>query len=237
MRRQDRQRLGGRLEQERQQVVERRVLLARSRHPPLVAVAERRLVAVVAVGDRDGPGARGIGQRRDPVAERPVGLDDPEAVADAVVVANVGDGLPGGERRQHRGARPGRIVVEGDDRARVDAGRAQQPVAVLARRPRASARGAAPRRPARTSRASTGRRTRAASARRPCRARGTSARRRRPRIGGPCGASRRSATRQASGPPADSARRARRRARPRAGRGGRRSPGDGRAGGRVHPAR
>ena len=112
MGRQDRQRLGGRLEEERQQVVERGVLLARSRHPALVAVAERRLVAVVAVGDRHGPGAGGVGQRRDPVGERPVGLDDPEAVPDAVVVADVGDGLAGGERRQDRGARPGRVVVE-----------------------------------------------------------------------------------------------------------------------------
>ena len=65
------------------------------------------------------------------------------------------------------------------------------------------------------------------------RARGRSARRRRSTDAGPCAASRPSARRRASGPRAGSGRRARRPGRPRAGRGGRRWPGGGRAAARA----
>ena len=96
VRRQDGQRLGGGLEEQHQQVVERRVLLAGPAHPALVAVAQRRLVAMVAVGDRD---RRGGGDRDSSATARrprPVGLDDPQPVADAVVVDDVD---VGGARR------------------------------------------------------------------------------------------------------------------------------------------
>ena len=87
--RQDRERLAGRVEEQRQDVVEGRVLLARPRHPPLVAIAQRRLVAVVAVGDRDRSARGGGQQRRDGLGGLAVGRDRPEPMADVVVVGQV----------------------------------------------------------------------------------------------------------------------------------------------------
>ena len=119
--RQDGQRLAGRLQEERQQVVERRVLLARARHPPLVAVAQRRLVAMVAVGDGDRPAAAAAmsaaaSVRR--VGPSPSAGDGPQAMADAVVVddVDVRRAAPRrsarrppvvAARRRRRGRRPG----------------------------------------------------------------------------------------------------------------------------------
>ena len=102
------------------------------------------------------------------------------------------------------------VVVQADDRARVDAGRPQQLVAILACGPTASARAAGRRTPVRRARASGGRRSRAGSARHRCPGPGRSARRGRSTDAGPCAASRRSAMRRASAPRAGSGRRARR---------------------------
>ena len=87
-----------RLEEQHQDVVERRVLLARAAHPPLVAVAQRRLVAVVAVGDRDRVRAAATReQRRDAAsAPSPSAGDRPQPMADAVVVDDVDGRRPGG---------------------------------------------------------------------------------------------------------------------------------------------
>ena len=179
--RQDGQRLVGRLEEQHQQIVERRVLLAGAAHPPLVAVAERGLVAVVPVGDRDrARRPRSRASVATGVAPRPVGGDRP-----------TGDGArrrrrrgrpPAAPRRARRARlrpRPLGSSNSADDRARVDAGRAQQAVAVL----RAAGQGPLVRQDAGAGperlEARAGRRSRAASARRPCRGRDRSARRRR----------------------------------------------------------
>ena len=196
MRRQDGERLAGGLEEQRQEVVERRVLLARARHPALVAIAQRRLVAVMAVGDGDRTGRRRGEQRRDGRRAVAVGRDRPTV---------------GGGRRRRRstsrsperrtvsasrigGAGAGRVVVQADDRARVHARRPEQLVAILPRPGQRPLVRAGRRRPARTARAAGGRRSRAASARPPSRGRDRSARRRRSTDAGPCGACRPSAT-------------------------------------------
>ena len=112
--------------------VERRVRLARAGHAPLVAVAQRRLVPVVAVGDVDGTGVADLGQARDGAVRAVVG-EHPQPMVDAVVVNHVGDGW----RRRHGGelgrGRARRVAVEHDDRRGVHPGRSQEPVAVLAR--------------------------------------------------------------------------------------------------------
>jgi hypothetical protein len=131
MRGQDRQRLIGGIDEQHQQVVERRVLLARSRHPPLVAVAQRRLVAMVAVGDRHRTAGHGLKERRDRSRRVAIGGDRPEPVVDPVVVGHLPVRGAGRERVQDRPADPVGIVVEPDDRARVDARRPQQLVAVF----------------------------------------------------------------------------------------------------------
>ena len=131
--RQHRELLPGRVHEQRQQVIEGRVLLARPGHPSLVAVAERGLVAVVAVGDDDRPGAGGRDQRLEVGRRVAIGRDHPESVANVVLVGDVGRRGAAGDRVQDRPAGRTRVVVQDDDRARVDARRPQQLVAVLAR--------------------------------------------------------------------------------------------------------
>ena len=58
---------------------------------------------------------------------------DPEPVPDVVAVVEVDRRPPRGDRREDRRARPGRILVEADNRRGIDPGRPQQPVPVLAR--------------------------------------------------------------------------------------------------------
>ena len=94
-----------------QDVVERRVLLARSAHPPLVAVAERGLVAVMAVGDRDRARLRPPGSAAPPAPSgSPSSAIDPQPVADAVVVGDLDGGARRADRRRalprRRRARP-----------------------------------------------------------------------------------------------------------------------------------
>ena len=221
MRRQHGERRLGRLEQQHQGIVERRVLLARARHPPLVAVAQRRLVAVVAIGDDQGAGARARAQAR----TRTIGLarvgDDPQPVLDTVVVDHVDRRRDLGRRIEHRGALAGAIVVQRHDRRRVHARRTEQPVAVLLRAGHRPLMRQDPG-PERFEAHDREEPALGPLARR-CRGRDTSARTGRPTTVGPCGASRRSATRPAFARPGDIVRRARHRPRSWAGPGGRRS--------------
>ena len=224
MRRQDRQRLALRLEEQRQQVVERRVLLARAGHPPLVAIAQRRLVAVMPVGDRH----RRRGRRRDQGCGEirrgtlAIGVHRPESMPDPVVVDDLD---VGGARRDRRQSRRDVAVVASSNRTttgtRVDAGRAKQLVAVLL---------GAGQRPLVGQHAALAERLQTESREEPAlgpfdrraRAPGRSARRHRSTGAGPCAASRRSASGPASEPSGDSDRPARRRARRRGGPAGRR---------------
>ena len=117
--REDGQRLGVGFEEQGQQVIERRVLLARTGHPALVAVAQRRLVAVMPVGDGHRSGGRRGDQGGREIGPRSfaVGRDGPQSMAHAVVVGDLevrgrrGHAAqpPGGCRQPDRrtGRRPG----------------------------------------------------------------------------------------------------------------------------------
>ena len=61
-----------------------------------------------------------------------VGGQRPQPMADAVVVGHLEVGRAGGREGQALPGRAGRVLEQRDDRARVDAGRAEQLVAVLA---------------------------------------------------------------------------------------------------------
>ena len=163
MGRQDGQRLAGRIEEQRQQVVEGGILLARTAHPALVAVAQGGLVAVVAVGDDDRPGRGHRDERGQLGGGVAICGNGPQAMANAVVVDDIG--RRGADRqRVEDGTTHGlRIVVQDDDRARVDAGRAQQLVAVLAGAASVRSWGRTPG-SVRRARAGDGRRSRAGSA-------------------------------------------------------------------------
>ena len=208
-----------RVEEQRQEVVERRVLLARA-----ASSAARRGSAA--------PSRSGGGRRRSSRARRAatassgatigrgvaVGRDRPQPMPDAVVVEDVEVGGAGAVSSSRIGRpTPAGSSYSADDRARVDAGRAQQLVAVLlgpGHRPLVRQHAGL-----RTEglEAEPGEEPALDRARRPCRARDRPARRHRSTGAGPCGACRPSARPRASGPPAGSDRPARRRA-PRAGR-------------------
>jgi hypothetical protein len=94
--------LAARLEEQRQQVVEGRVLLTRAAHPALVAIAERRLVAVVAVGDGDRTGTGEAGETRHGPVRVPVVRDRPQAMADGVVIDDLDVGATGRDVVQDR---------------------------------------------------------------------------------------------------------------------------------------
>ena len=166
MGRQDRQLLPGRIDEQRQQVVEGRILLARAAHPAFVAIAQRGLVAVVAVGDEDRAGRRGRDQRRDPAASSPSAATAHRRCRTPSSSTMSAVGAPRRDRVEDRPADGRRVVVQDDDRARVDARRAEQLVAILARgRQRPLVRAGRPT-SARTPRDATARRTRAGSGRR-----------------------------------------------------------------------
>ena len=89
-------------EQQHEHVVERRILLARAAHASLVAIAQRRLVPVMAVGDRHAARSRPRPSARPPRrrARRPRG----RPTAD------------GGRRRRRRRRRPARPRVRSAER-------------------------------------------------------------------------------------------------------------------------
>ncbi len=120
-----------RLEEQHHQVVERRILLARSAHPTLVAVAQGGLVAVVPVGDRDRRGRGGRDQPPDGRGLVVVARNDPQSVAHPVVVHEVGRRHGPGDLPEQPQGVAARVRVQPDDRAEVRPGRAQQLVAIL----------------------------------------------------------------------------------------------------------
>ena len=87
------------------------------------------------IGDRDGMRRRRGDEPLDGagtgLAGRPVALDDPGAMVDAVVVHEVDRRLTAGDRGEDRRRVAGRVGVEPDDRAEVRTGRPEQLVAVL----------------------------------------------------------------------------------------------------------
>ncbi len=128
MRGQDRERGRG-IEEQHEQEVERGVLL-RGALAPLVPIAGRRLVPVVAIGDEHGTG-RGRGDQGSGGRTLALVGHHPQPVSHVVVVRHVGhrgSHHRGGKRR--RGA-PGGALVEPDHRRRVDSGRPQQAIPVL----------------------------------------------------------------------------------------------------------
>lgn len=62
-----------------------------------------------------------------------LGLGDPDAMPDVVRVVNIDCGRTRGDRRENRSTRPRRVFVQADNRRRVDAGRPEQAISVLAR--------------------------------------------------------------------------------------------------------
>src|SRR5438552_4001443 len=88
---------------------------------------------MMAVGDRDGLRLGDRDQLADVVGISTVGLDDPQSVTDSIVVTDLDRGLRVREPRENRGGPAMVILVQPDDRARVHAGRPEEPIAVLAR--------------------------------------------------------------------------------------------------------
>jgi hypothetical protein len=133
VRRQDRERLGGRVEEQHQEVVERGIFLARPGHPALVPVAQGGFVAVVAVGDRDRARARQAGQRRRRAAPLGVVGQGPQPVSNAVVVPDLD------VRRRRRSGREQslggsrRVAVQPNDGTRVHTGGPEEAVAIFLR--------------------------------------------------------------------------------------------------------
>ena len=165
-------------------------------------------------GPRDAAASSGA----TPSAASPSAGDRPQPMARPIVVGQVDVRRVRAVIASRTGTRRAvRVVVQADDGARVDPGRAQQLVAVLARRRTSCARAAGRRIPVRTPPAGSARRTRAGSASRRFPGRDRSARRRRSMDGDPCGGSHPSAMRPGRGRRDGSDRRARRRA-PRPGR-------------------
>ena len=88
---------------------------------------------MVPVGDRHRSRAGQGHELGDVLARVALGLGDPQPMPDVVCVAEVDGGRSRGDRREDRRARPGRILVEANDGRRVDPGRAQQAIPILAR--------------------------------------------------------------------------------------------------------
>src|SRR5439155_11980179 len=101
----------------------------------LLGVAERRLVAVVAVGERDRGRAEALAGGPNRGISRLVLPDrrDPQSMPDARPIHELHSGCRVGDVLQPTGNPPGWIVPDAHDRARVHAGRSQEPVAILAR--------------------------------------------------------------------------------------------------------
>ena len=104
-----------------------RVLRACAAGTSLLAVLQRSLVAMVAVGEDD---RFRLGQGEEPIGRPPVaagsGCHDPESMTDTVVVDHVGHRRRRRDCVQDRPTRSVGRVVEADDRAEVGAGRSQQ---------------------------------------------------------------------------------------------------------------
>ncbi len=123
--------LTGGLEEQHHHVLEGGIRLAGPVRPKLVPVAEGGLVTVMPVGDGDRLSARRIENQADALGLRPVLRHRPEAVANAIVVDDVGVGGAGGKGRKRLYGPSAPIGEETDYRAGVDAGGPEQLVTIL----------------------------------------------------------------------------------------------------------
>jgi hypothetical protein len=107
------------VDEEHEQVIEGRVLFARPSHPTLVAVAQRRLVPMMAVSDGDGSRREGREERRDRLGGVAVRRHGPQAMTDVVVVGEIDVRPARGRGIQDPSAGTSLIDVQADDRAPV----------------------------------------------------------------------------------------------------------------------
>ncbi len=129
MGRQDGQRSRDRLQQQHEDACPAQIGAGHRAGDPLVPIAERRLIAVVAVGQRDRA-------RADPRADVRdlglVGLDPPQPMRDRVAVHDLGHRCLGQAREPIRDPARG-IDIQPDNRARVHTGGPEELVAILLR--------------------------------------------------------------------------------------------------------
>ena len=135
MRRQDGQRTFLRLEDQHQDLGPGGLVLEDRTAPPVVGVPQRRLVAVMAVGEGDGTGAEPLGDSREASVAGVVLAHraHPEPVAHPGFVHELDNRGARDDLAQPVCDRPRAILSESDHGAGVDIGRAEEPVAVLAR--------------------------------------------------------------------------------------------------------
>jgi hypothetical protein len=114
----------GRLEDEHEDLRPRRIVLHRRPAAPVLRVPKRRLVAVVAVGQRDGVGAESRADLRDGLVLLRVLADrgGPQAMFDAGVVGQLGDRRLPRELAQPSRDPPASILAQAHDRTGVHPG-------------------------------------------------------------------------------------------------------------------
>src|SRR5450759_3370997 len=132
--RQDGQLLLCHFEEEHHHVLGSRIAFTRLVGSPLVAVAQRGLVAVMTVGDGDRLLGGTLEKQLRKTGVRPILGRSPEAVSDAVVIGNVHIRSAGGNCRQGLHRPTARIGVDAYNRARVHVGGHQKFVTVFLRR-------------------------------------------------------------------------------------------------------
>jgi hypothetical protein len=124
-----------RLEEQHQDLVPGGIVVDRRATPPLLGIPERRLVPMVAVRKRDRRRPESLGHAADRFVAGLVSTEGnhPEPVPDAVAVGELGYRPRRCRRGQPVRHEARRVVAQPDDRARVDARRSEESIAVLAR--------------------------------------------------------------------------------------------------------